>query len=88
MERTRNIYAVILAALVLIITIVSLLGIWGLITIDYQDVIKNSLWSIFTLFSSSMIVMFIFNVLYKPIVKPPTPPSFAKKEYDEERVNA
>lgn len=88
MEKTRNIYAVILAALVLAVTILALLGIWGVLEFDYQLVLRRSLWSIFTLFVSSMIVMFIFNVLYKPIVKPPPPPSFSRKEHDDERVNA
>lgn len=86
MERTRNIYAIILATLVIAVTVLALLGIWGILEFDYQLVLKRSLWSIFTLFVSSMIIMFIFNVLYRPIVKPPTPPSFSKKKMDEEKV--
>lgn len=88
MERTRNIYAVILATIVMAGTVLALLGIWGIFDFDYQLVLKRSLWSLFTVFVSSMIVMFIFNVLYRPIVKPPAPPTFSKRESEEERINA
>jgi len=74
MTTSRNIFAAILAALVLLVTILTLLGIWEIIDIDYQRLVRKGLWSIFTLFCASAVVMFIYNVIYKTEVKPPRPP--------------
>jgi hypothetical protein len=74
MERTRNLYAVALATLVMVVTIMVILGIWDLIEIEYAELIKNSLYSIFTLLIASAIIAFIFGVIYKTPVKPPRPP--------------
>ncbi|MFT4678374.1 MAG: uncharacterized BrkB/YihY/UPF0761 family membrane protein [Flavobacteriales bacterium] len=74
MEKLRNSFAFILATLVLLVTILSLLGIWEVIEIDYQRLLKKGFWSILALFVSSAIIMFIFSVIYRTPVNPPTPP--------------
>jgi vacuolar-type H+-ATPase subunit I/STV1 len=74
MDKLRNLFAFILASLVLAITILALLGIWEVI--EEEKLLYKSLWSIFTLFVSSAIIMFIFGVIYKTPVKPPEPPRF------------
>ena len=73
MNTMRNIYATILAALVVAVTVVILLVIWDVIEFDYE-VMKKAIWSLLTLFISSVTIMFIFNNLFKPAVKPPKPP--------------
>lgn len=76
MDRSRNIFALILSSLVLVVTIFALLAIWGLIPdIDWERLLKRGLWSLFVLFISSAIIMFIFNVLYKAPLKPPKSPN-------------
>jgi type IV secretory pathway TrbL component len=75
MEKTRNFYAVILAGLVLVVTIVALLGIWDLIEWeDFKKYFNKSLLSLLVIFISSALILFIFSVLFKSQVKPPKPP--------------
>ncbi len=74
MTQSRNIFAAILAVLVLLVTVLTLLGIWEIIDIDYQRLVRKGLWSLFTLFCASAVVMFIYNVIYKAEIKPPKPP--------------
>jgi len=59
----RKIISVLLAVLTLFFTALSLLGIWDLIKVEH--IFRNSLYSIFTLFASAAILLFIFSVLYK-----------------------
>jgi len=80
MEKTRNFYAIILAGLVLVITIVGLLGIWELIAWeDFKEYFNKSLLSLLMIFASSALILFIFSVLYKNSVKPPEPPRSDKE---------
>lgn len=75
MRTTRNIYAIILASLVLAITIFGLLGIWDLI--EWQDFMKyfwKIVYSLIVLFISGAVILFIFSTLYKAPVKPPSAP--------------
>lgn len=75
MEKTRNFYAIILAGLVLVITVVALLGIWDLIQWeDFKKYFNKSLLSLLVIFISSALILFIFSVLFKSEVKPPEPP--------------
>lgn len=75
MEKTRNFYALILAGMVLVVTIVALLGIWDIIQWeDFKKYFNKSLLSLLVIFISSALVLFIFSVLYKPGVKPPDLP--------------
>ena len=76
MDRSRNVFALILASLVLLVTVFALLAIWEIIPdIDWDKLLRRGLWSLFVLFISSAIIMFIFNVLYKAPLKPPKPPT-------------
>ncbi len=74
MEKLRNTFAFILATLVLLVTILALLGIWEVIDIDYQRLLKKGFWSILALFVSSAVIMFIFSVIYRTPINPPQPP--------------
>ena len=55
----------ILIGLILIFTIISILGIWGLIDIDLQKVMLNTLYSLLVVFAASAVILFIFTVLIK-----------------------
>jgi hypothetical protein len=55
----------ILIGLVLIFTLISILGIWGLIDIDLQKVMLNTLYSLLVVFAASAVILFIFTVLIK-----------------------
>ena len=55
----------ILIGLILIFTIISILGIWGLINIDLQKVMLNTLYSLLVVFAASAVILFIFTVLIK-----------------------
>ncbi len=55
----------ILIGLILIFTIISILGIWGLINIDLQKVMLNTLYSLLVIFAASAVILFIFTVLIK-----------------------
>lgn len=55
----------ILIGLVLLFTIISILGIWGLISIDLQKVMLNTLYSLLVVFAASAVILFIFTVLIK-----------------------
>lgn len=55
--------ALLLVLLVFFFTVLSLLAIWDIIEIEH--VVKRSLSSLFIIFVSSVVVLFIFSVLYK-----------------------
>jgi len=55
----------ILIGLILIFTLISILGIWGLIDIDLQKVMLNTLYSLLVIFAASAVILFIFTVLIK-----------------------
>jgi hypothetical protein len=55
----------ILIGLILLFTLISILGIWGLIDIDLQKVMLNTLYSLLVIFAASAVILFIFTVLIK-----------------------
>lgn len=55
----------ILIGLILIFTLIAILGIWGLIDIDLQKVMLNTLYSLLVVFAASAVILFIFTVLIK-----------------------
>jgi hypothetical protein len=59
----KKIVSYILIGLVLFFTLLSLLGIWGII--DFEQVMSKLLYSLLTLFASSAVMLFIFSVLIK-----------------------
>ena len=58
--------AFILAILVVAVTIVFLLALWEIIPeINFREIFGKFMWSVFTIFVSSVLLLFIFSVLYK-----------------------
>lgn len=53
----------ILISIVLVLTVLALLGVWEVI--QFEDVIKKILLSLFVVFVSSVVVLFIFAVVIK-----------------------
>jgi dolichyl-phosphate-mannose--protein O-mannosyl transferase len=73
MTITRNIYAYILAGLVLVITIFALLGIWDVIQWEqFVHLFWKAFYSLLTVFFSALIVLFIFSTIYKEPTKQQT----------------
>jgi membrane protein YdbS with pleckstrin-like domain len=63
MKGLKKVTSYILIAFVLIITIISLLGIWDIISLE--DVMRKIFTSLFIIFVASVIVLFIFSVLIR-----------------------
>ncbi len=63
MSTIRKAIAYILISLIIFSTIIGLLAIWDII--DVQEVMKKVFSSIFLVFVSSVVVLFIFSVLFK-----------------------
>jgi len=63
MKSLKKITAYILIAFILLITVISLLGIWDVISLE--DVLRKIFTSLFVVFVASVIVLFIFSVLIK-----------------------
>mgnify|MGYP001419129727 CR=1 FL=1 len=59
----KKIASYVLVAFVLLFTILALLAIWDII--DIQDILQKTFLSLFVVFVSSVIVLFIFSVLIK-----------------------
>ena len=59
----RKVFSVILASLVLFFTVICILAIWDII--DVERIFQRSLATMFVLFISSAIMLFIFAVVYK-----------------------
>ncbi|MDG1262556.1 MAG: hypothetical protein P8H59_02940 [Flavobacteriales bacterium] len=75
MNTTRNIYAYVLAAIVAVISVFGLLGIWEIIQWeDFREFFWKGLYSLILLFVSAGVIMFIFSAIYKAPVKPPVSP--------------
>lgn len=55
----------ILIGLILVFTIIAILGIWGLIDINLQKVMLNTLYSLLVVFAASAVILFIFTVFIK-----------------------
>lgn len=67
--------ATLLSFVVLAITVVVLLAIWDVIQIEnWQEIAKKALYSMLTLFIGAVIIVFIYNTLYRQPIKPPKPP--------------
>jgi len=63
MTKLKKVTSYILISTVLVSTIVAILGIWDIIYLE--DVIRKTLTSLFVIFVSSVVVLFIFTVLIK-----------------------
>lgn len=63
MSTIRKATAYILISLIVFSTIIGLLAIWDII--DVQEVMKKVFSSIFLVFVSSVVILFIFSVLFK-----------------------
>jgi len=63
MKGLKKITSYILITFVLLITVVSLLGIWELISLE--DIMRKIFTSLFIIFVASVIVLFIFSVLIR-----------------------
>ncbi len=59
----RKVFSVILATLVLFFTLICILAIWDII--DIERIFQKSMATLFVLFISSAIMLFIFAVVYK-----------------------
>jgi len=65
MKNVKRIVSYILIGLVLIFTIIAILGIWGLIDIDLQKIMLNTLYSLLVVFAASAVILFIFTVMIR-----------------------
>lgn len=82
MTTTRNIYAYLLAAAVIVVTVLGLLGIWDLLQWeDIKDFFWKGIYSLILILFSGAVVLFIFSTIYKTEKKPPSSP-FERKEDD------
>ncbi|MFW5805217.1 MAG: hypothetical protein ACOCVX_01695 [Bacteroidales bacterium] len=63
MNNLKKVTAYILVFIIIIMTILAILGIWDVINLE--SILKRSLTSLFVIFVSSVIVLFIFSVLIK-----------------------
>lgn len=63
MTAIKKITAYVLISLIVFSTVIGLLAIWDVI--DVQEVMKKVLSSIFIVFVSSVVVLFIFSVIIK-----------------------
>ncbi len=59
----KRITSYVLATLVVICTLIALLAIWDII--DLEEVMRKILTSLLIIFASSVVTLFIFNVLIK-----------------------
>lgn len=87
MNTMRNIYAVILSTIVLVVTVVTLLVIWDIIELDYK-LLQKAFWSLVTIAASAGVIALIFNMLYRTSISPPKPPQQADSAYDRSTVEA
>ena len=63
MKGLKKITSYILVIFILIITVISLLGIWEIISLE--DVMRKIFTSLFIIFVASVIVLFIFSVIIR-----------------------
>ncbi len=59
----KKITSYVLATLVVVCTLIALLAIWDII--DLEDVMRKILTSLLIIFASSVVTLFIFNVIIK-----------------------
>jgi di/tricarboxylate transporter len=75
MNALKKTTAYILVFIVLIITVLAILGIWDVV--NFENILRRSITSLFVIFISAVIVLFIFSVLIKE--------NEPKKHYFEEK---
>jgi len=63
MQGLKKVTSYILITFILLITVISILGIWEVISLE--DVMRKIFTSLFVIFVASVIVLFIFSVLIK-----------------------
>lgn len=63
MKHIKSITAYILLALILIFTIISLLGVWDIISLD--DIVRKIVSSLLIIFIASAVALFIFSMFLK-----------------------
>lgn len=63
MRKVKTITAYILIALILIFTLISLLGVWDIISMD--DIIRKIISSLLIIFVASAVALFIFSMFLK-----------------------
>ena len=63
MKAIKKITSFVLIAIVLMFTVISILGIWEIIS--FQDIIKKTMLSLFVVFVATVVVLFIYSVLIK-----------------------
>jgi glucan phosphoethanolaminetransferase (alkaline phosphatase superfamily) len=63
MKKVKTITAYILIALVLVFTLISLLGVWDIISMD--DIVKKIISSLLIIFVASAVALFIFSMFLK-----------------------
>jgi len=63
MKQVKTITAYILIALILIFTLISLLGVWDIISLD--DIVKKIISSLLIIFVASAVALFIFSMFLK-----------------------
>ncbi len=63
MKGLKKVTSYILITFVLLITVISLLGIWEIISLE--DVMRKIFTSLFIIFVASVIVLFIFSVIIR-----------------------
>jgi len=81
MNTLKKVSAYILVFIILFLTVFAILGIWDIIS--FEDVIKRTLSSLFVIFISAVIVLFIFSVLIKDNDKKQS--AFNKSNTSEEK---
>ena len=59
----KKVISYFLIALVMLFTVIALLGIWDIITLD--DIIKKMFVSLMVVFAAAAVILFIFSVLIK-----------------------
>lgn len=63
MQGLKKVTSYILITFILLITVISILGIWEVISLE--DVMRKIFTSLFVVFVASVIVLFIFSVLIR-----------------------
>jgi Na+/proline symporter len=67
MKNVRQVTAYILIGLLILITVISLLGVWDVIPLD--DIVQKVISSLLIIFSASVVALFIFTVIIKNMNK-------------------
>ena len=68
MNTAKKVVAYILIGGILIMTIIGILGVWGLI--DMEMIIQRMVFSLLIIFASSAVILFVFSMLLKDEQKP------------------